>query len=458
MNKGKQIVRHVGRIAGILLPLCVVVFYAIALLRMSGRPDVLLIVMGGILLILSILMAIELLLDNQKQTLPEHLISRSAENKEIIELLTNLNNNASFQEMLEYIHSSFSDYIPYNYIGVAVIDPEKQSIQAFEGVSDGTTKGLPFNLAGRGFLLSDTSLQSVLESNEARIINDLEAYTGGKPLSLYNKIILRAGIRSSITLPLKLGDEALGLIFFSSTKKNVYTQEHGQFLKMLASGISVSFSQNIFIHDLLYGSTLALAKLAEARDEDTGEHLYRMQEYSKVITEYLLKDHLYLEEVDYTYVRKVERFSPLHDIGKVGIRDSVLLKPGKLTTEEFEEIKLHAKYGADVMRAAEYNLNKHGKSLYLPGIEIAEGHHERWDGTGYPYGKKGLEIPLSARIVAVADVFDALTSKRPYKEAYSFDRAFQMILDSRGSHFDPVIIDCLERHRDHFYALYRTNQ
>jgi HD-GYP domain-containing protein (c-di-GMP phosphodiesterase class II) len=360
---------------------------------------------------------------------------------DLISLIENINNNSSFMEILNFINTTFSSVIPYNYIGIALIDDEKKVLRASYGVTDGSIVGLPENIVGATWEIKDTSLGHLLHTGEARIINDLEEYTAGRPLKPYNSVILEAGIKASITLPLKVSGEPVGVIFFSSSRKNVYNEGHLNYLNTLVNSIAISFNQNIFINDILYSSVLALAKLAEARDEDTGEHLVRMKKYSRLITEILYDNKEYMDEITLEFIEMIERFSPLHDIGKVGIRDGILLKPGKLTPEEFEEMKKHTVYGAEVLRAAEDNMEKRGKSLFGMGLEIAEGHHEKWDGSGYPFGKKGLEIPLSARIVAVADVFDALTSRRPYKEAYSLEVSYGILAEGRGKHFDPVIID-----------------
>jgi len=369
-------------------------------------------------------------------------------------LIENINNNGSFMETLDFINRTFSNLIPYNYIGIALFDEDKKVIKATHGVSDGTTGGLPENLVGKSWPVDDTSLGRLTRSGRARIINDLEAYTEKRPLKPYNKVILDAGIRASITLPLNIAGEPIGVIFFSSTQKNVYKEEHLNILRTLANSIAISFHQNIFIDDVIYSSILALAKLAEARDEDTGEHLERMKNYSRAIAEFLFNSHKFDDIITLDYIEQIERYSPLHDIGKVGIRDGILLKPGKLTPEEFSEMKKHTTFGAEVLRNAEQNIAKHGRSLFGMGIDIALNHHEKWDGTGYPNGKRGEEIPLCARIVAVADVFDALTSKRAYKEAYSLDRAFEMIKEGRGKHFDPVIVDAFMEHRDEIEKMY----
>jgi len=376
----------------------------------------------------------------------------------LISLIENMNNTFTFTEMLNFINQTFSLFIPYNYIGVALIDHNREKIKAAYGVSDGSIIGLPDNVMGQTVPLNETSLEKLILSGEARIINDLEAYTKNKQKKQYNEIILEAGIRASITLPLKVGEEPVGVIFFSSNRKNVYNEEHVRFLKMLVNSIAVNFNQNIFINDLIYSSTLALAKLAEARDEDTGEHLDRMKYYTRAIAEFLYNEGVYKDELTHEFIDMIERFSPLHDIGKVGIPDGILLKPGKLTPEEFETMKKHTIYGGEVLRTAEEHIAKRGKSLFKIGIEIAEGHQEKWDGSGYPYGKKGLEIPLSARIVAVADVFDALTSKRPYKEAFPFEQSFEMVVKGGGSHFDPNIIECLRKNKQKIYEIYSRNE
>lgn len=372
----------------------------------------------------------------------------------LISLIENINNNDSFMETLDYIKIKFSSFIPYNYIGIALINQDEKLLKASYGVTDGTIMGLPDNIVGATWPVSDTSLEAFLKSGEARIINDLERYCEGKPLKPYNKIILEAGVRASIALPLKVSGEAVGMIFFSSKSKNVYNEGHLNFLSTLANSIAISLNKNIFTSEILYSSILALAKLSEARDEDTGEHMERMAVYSRVIAQLLYDNACYADELTIEYIDQIERFSPLHDIGKVGINDGILLKPGKLTPEEFYEMKKHTVFGAEVLRTADRNLQNRGKSIFGLGIEIAEGHHEKWDGSGYPYQKKGKEIPLSARIVAVADVFDALTSKRPYKEAFSLEKTYQIIEEGKGNHFDPVIVDLLFANRNRIDEIY----
>jgi putative two-component system response regulator len=183
----------------------------------------------------------------------------------------------------------------------------------------------------------------------------------------------------------------------------------------------------------------ALSKLADSRDPETGEHLERVREYSKILAECLSRQPKYRDEIGPEFIENIYVTSPLHDIGKVGVPDRVLLKPGVLTDEEFEIIKFHTVIGAETLRYVEARYP--GNRFVRMGIEIAESHHEKWTGGGYPHGTSGEAIPLSARIVAVADVYDVLTSKRCYKEAFDHEVSRDRIVESRGSHFDPGIVD-----------------
>jgi len=193
---------------------------------------------------------------------------------------------------------------------------------------------------------------------------------------------------------------------------------------------------------------LGLAKLAEYRDADTGAHLERIREYSKVIAEELSIRPGYEDYISKKYIDDIYNSSILHDIGKVGIPDSILLKPGRLSKDEFDVVKRHSALGGDALKAVESRLE--GKSFLSLGKEIAYYHHERWDGTGYPKGLSGEDIPLSARIVSLADVYDALTSKRVYKEAYSHETALEIIVREAGKQFDPDVVDAFMEHEDDF--------
>ncbi|MBI4829739.1 MAG: response regulator [Nitrospinae bacterium] len=180
------------------------------------------------------------------------------------------------------------------------------------------------------------------------------------------------------------------------------------------------------------------AKLAEYRDPETGGHLERIRNYTRALALELSRDPAYAGQVDEEFVATIFESSVLHDIGKVGIPDNVLLKPGKLTPEEFEIMKTHAMIGGDALASSARRIGD--DSFLSMGRDIAYFHHERWDGAGYPRGLKGDEIPLAARIMALADVYDALVSKRVYKEAMPHEQARDIILANDGAHFDPAIV------------------
>lgn len=185
-------------------------------------------------------------------------------------------------------------------------------------------------------------------------------------------------------------------------------------------------------------TAFALAKLVESRDPSTGVHLERVRSYAKLLALQLGRTARYRATITERYAAAIYMASPLHDIGKVAIPDSILLKPGKLTPEEFTVMKRHAALGGRTLRAA---ARRAENNLFLDvGHEIALYHHERWDGSGYPFGLPGPQIPLAARIVALADVYDALTSKRCYKPAYTHEQARAYILEQAGRHFDPEVV------------------
>lgn len=183
---------------------------------------------------------------------------------------------------------------------------------------------------------------------------------------------------------------------------------------------------------------LTLAKLAESRDNETGMHLERIAAFSRRLAEEL-QHGPYAAQVTRAYIQKLYTSSPLHDIGKVGIPDAILRKPGPLTPREFEIMKTHTTIGGDTLRSG-LPVGRESRFLTM-AIEVAYSHHERWDGWGYPAGLTGSAIPVSARIVALADSYDALTSDRPYKSAVPHAEASRRIVADRGAHFDPVIVD-----------------
>lgn len=195
----------------------------------------------------------------------------------------------------------------------------------------------------------------------------------------------------------------------------------------------------------------ALSKLAESRDSDTGLHLERVRIYCRVLAEEMKSTQRYGTIITKDYIDDLYHAAPLHDIGKVGIPDQILLKPGKLSIEEFDLMKCHTTIGAETLRSVQ--LEYSGNAFITLGIEIAQSHHEKWDGSGYPQGLAGEAIPLSARITAVADIYDALRSKRKYKPALSHSKATEIIYMSSGTHLDPAVVEAFRSRANEFAAV-----
>ena len=192
----------------------------------------------------------------------------------------------------------------------------------------------------------------------------------------------------------------------------------------------------------------ALAYQAELRDRQTGKHLERTAIYVRALGEELAQLPAYRAYLSRAYISDLVKSAPLHDIGKVGIADSILLKPGTLTPEERQEIQRHREMGARVLRIAEKKLKF--QSFLTIAIQLTLYHHEKWDGTGYPNGLAGEAIPLSGRIMALADNYDALRTTRPYKSAFSHEQSRGIIQENRGTHFDPALVDAFLRREADF--------
>ncbi|MHB1458695.1 MAG: HD domain-containing phosphohydrolase [Armatimonadota bacterium] len=193
------------------------------------------------------------------------------------------------------------------------------------------------------------------------------------------------------------------------------------------------------IADAQLATILVLSKLAEARDVETGKHLERTREFCRLIAQQLNTQPEYAEVIDNAFIDNIFHASPLHDIGKVAIKDEILLKPGKLTIDEFEIMKTHTLHGAATLQSVH---DQYPENYFIKmGIQVARSHHEKWDGSGYPDSLSRNSIPLSAQIMMLADVYDALRSKRCYKEPFSQEQSCEIIIDGRGRHFSPAIVD-----------------
>lgn len=265
-------------------------------------------------------------------------------------------------------------------------------------------------------------------SDRAANLGALEAGADDFVLKPFDTVLLNARIRNAVKSK-RMHDQVLAyqrqLVDYSQTLEDRIRQRTHQ--------LSRTQQATVF----------SLAKLAESRDTDTGEHIHRMRLYTQALAREMVASAAYADRLDAAFVERIYMSSPLHDIGKVGIPDQILLKPDKLTAEEFDIMKMHTVIGGETLAAAR---EESGDNAFLEmGTEIALSHHERWDGSGYPEGLEGEAIPLPARIVALADAYDAMSSKRPYKEAIPHGIVRETILRDRGRHFAPDVVDAFLR-------------
>ena len=210
------------------------------------------------------------------------------------------------------------------------------------------------------------------------------------------------------------------------------------------------------IKKLQNGLILVLADLVESRDKCTGDHVRKTAAYAEIIMNQMKKDGIYADRLTDEFINEVTSFAPLHDIGKIEVPDAILNKPGKLTDDEFKQIQSHTVSGGEIITKAMENVDE-GSGYLNEAKNLAEYHHEKWNGKGYPYGLSGEDIPLSARIMAVADVFDALVSRRSYKEPFTIEKAFDIIKSDAGTHFDAEIVRAFLNAEDEIRRVAETN-
>jgi HD-GYP domain-containing protein (c-di-GMP phosphodiesterase class II) len=310
---------------------------------------------------------------------------------------------------------------------VFLVDPYKGELWTKVALGmDEKVLRIPMGQGIAGFVAKTGSAVNIRDAyRDTRFTQDLDRITGYQT-------------RSVLAVPLKGRDgKAVGVFEVLNKSKGAFTDEDEGLLRILAT-MAASFIENATLYDDLRRSHLEtiyrMALVAEYRDQkDTGAHLRRMSRFSGILASTMGMGYQEAEDIRYA--------SPLHDVGKVAIPDAILRKPGKLTPEEYDEMKRHTIYGSQMLSNAESRL------LRLAG-KIAVAHHEHYDGSGYPYGLKGEAIPIEARIVSVADVFDALVSKRVYKGAWTVEDALKYIKSEEGKLFDPAVIDCLHKSFD----------
>lgn len=318
--------------------------------------------------------------------------------------------DSTLTQRLGILHDRILTAIPsVDRIAVAIYDAADDKLKTF---INSTRKGAA--IGSYDFKLSDSpSLYTLAASGEPRVIDEIQdAIKSNTPHSDW---LLKQGYRSSFTLPIYDNGEFIGFIFFDSVEHAVFNQQVQRDLSLYASLINLSISNEFSAVRSIVASAKIARDFAHLRDFETGTHLERMARYSRIIAKTIAPLYSLSDE----FVEHIFLFAPLHDIGKIGIPDNVLLKPGKLDASEHRVMQSHVAKGCEIVQKilGDFAIQHLADSKLM--LNIVKYHHEFLDGTGYPHGLKGNGIPLEARIVTVADIFDALTSKRPYKPVWT---------------------------------------
>lgn len=350
------------------------------------------------------------------------------------DVLEDINQHLPLRDKLIVAHNSIKEIFPFIVrIAITIYDPETTMLKTYLH-SSGDDNPLDHYQA----LLDDApSLKAILNKGLPRVVNNLLTFEDGE--HEHTQRIGREGYAASYTLPMFNDGAFFGFIFFNSNEKDVFTEKVLRQVDIYGHMISLTVLNELTSIQTLTAAVKTTSNITHARDPETGSHLDRMSRYSRLIAIELADKY----QLDDTYIEHIFMFSPLHDIGKIAIPDKILLKPSTLDNNEKVVMQTHARKGREMVDELLENFGL--KNIEYKDVlrNIAEFHHEAVNGEGYPSGMKGDEIPLEARIVAVADVFDALTSVRPYKEAWSNEKAFKMLNELSGETLDQDCVNAL---------------
>lgn len=355
------------------------------------------------------------------------------------------------EDAVDALFSLLKERMGIDRVGLAFIDYSREMIIAEYGViSDNNIK------LGPGFEVPfvRTSLYDLIESKKPMINNNLENEFEKRPKSSSLYLLSQEGIKSNLILPLTMGNTAFGFLFLSSRQKDFFTINHLHLAEKIVYEIKGLLNRAYFTKVVFSKITSGFSELVEKKDNETGEHISRMVKYSTLLANKLIEKNHPDYQIQEKIVLEIERNAAVHDIGKVGIPDSILKKPGKLTDEEWEIMRTHPNIGGDIFKSIRDGLKAFDPELYKVSEDITRYHHEKWNGEGYPEGLKGHEIPLVARIVSVADVFDAISSKRIYKDAFDVSESFDMLKEMKEKNLDPYLVDVFIENSEEVLKIY----
>jgi len=319
---------------------------------------------------------------------------------------------------LRQLHSQLLEVVPaVDRIGCALYDPRDDLLRTFV---NSTRSGIP--IEAHEWRLAETAALSRLASQGGtRVIDDIPAVISGD--TPHSRWLLEQGYRSSFTVPLLHRGSFIGFLFFDSLQAAAFTPPVQRSLELFAVLVTLTIGQELDLVRSIATSAQVAREFANLRDTETGGHLERMAHYARLIGRELQASHGLSDE----YIENLHLFAPLHDIGKIGIPDEVLLKPGQLDAEQRSLMESHVHMGVQLLEKLIADLDLHERDEVAMMRNVVADHHECLDGSGYPRGLRGEEISLEARIISVADVFDALTSHRPYKSPWSLEAALEQL-------------------------------
>ncbi len=374
-----------------------------------------------------------------EEVLIQKTIKTYFNNQKAIDYFTQLvSKNYLIDDIIDHLLEITNELLGVDRVGIAFYDKKTDTLTAEYGIAN--YEPLYLNVGYR-VNLKYSSLKNIIINKTGFINNDLLLSSKKKPDSESLNLIIKEKISSNLTIPLISENEVFGIVFFSSKKNNHFTQSNYDFTENLIYQLTGILNRAYIMKVFLVKMTNSFARIVDKKDIETGDHLLRMVKYSVIIAQSLQNLNVNSHSIDNKMILEIERNAAIHDIGKVGTPDYILKKPGKLTEEEFQIMKLHASIGGDIFKELNNEFVQFNFDFYKTAENIARYHHEKWDGTGYPEKRKQFDIPLESRIVALGDVFDAITSKRIYKEAWSFEYSVEFIKSQRGKHFDPIIVD-----------------
>lgn len=355
------------------------------------------------------------------------------------DMLAALNAHLPLKEKLLRAHQVVQEKFPFvARIALTIYDSETKVLKTYIHSSGGDNP-----LKNYQALLDDApSLKEILKNGKPRVVNNLVTFENSK--HEHARRIGRQGYAASYTMPVFHNGEFIGFIFFNSYEKDVFTEQTLRDIDVYGHLIALMLINELATLKILSAAVKTSGHITHMRDPETGSHLDRMSRFSRIIAKALVDKY----DLDDEYIEHVFMFAPLHDIGKIAIPDSILLKPDQLDETESEIMKTHAHIGRQMIDDIIDNFGLDAIEQVNILRNIAEFHHEAVNGSGYPNGKSRDDIPLEARIVAVADVFDALTSRRPYKEAWSNEDAFSSLRRLADEKLDRDCVEALIDHRE----------